>query len=604
MNRKKSIYIESKKGKLVALLLTCFVLMLSVGYTALNEELTISGEASFRVEEDIRVTKINILETTNNALEDYSPNYSKDTVKVGITLPNNNSTVKYRVKITNYSNCAMKITSIGKTVTNNNYNITFNKTLPLKMSKLSEEEIEITFSNNTNESQTLEVSLKFTFEKLEAVMTTGSSGGGTSTFYRGPLTKESIESIDFVSSKDVPNDAIGYWDCSYTQGSNEVIAYYLDEDEDNLYELYIGADGEVYAPSNSSSLFQNFNTVVSINFNNSFNTEKATAMSTTFGNCPKLENLDLTNFNTEKVTTIQYIFVSDSSLTDLNLSSFDTSKITQWSFMFSGCTNLQSLNLSGWSNDKITDMSGLFNSLKKLKSINLTNFKTTNVSSFKSMFYNCNALESLDLSGFNTEKVNTMFEMFAGCNTLTTLNLSNFNMDKVKSSLRMFGYCNNLTSITFGNNLNTTELTNMSQMFIGCSKLTSLDLKGFNTSNVTNMSNMFTSCTLLSSLDITSFNTLNVTDMSQMFSGCKNIQTIDLSSFEVKDGLNMSTMFYQCSKLSSIDLRNMDFENKTVTTTNMFQFTTQVIDIYAKNEYNKNYIEEITNNANVIIPEA
>lgn len=39
--------------------------------------------------------------------------------------------------------------------------------------------------------------------------------------------------------------------------------------------------------------------------------------------------------------------------------------------------------------------------------------------------------------------------------------------------------------------LNTTNISNMQQMFYGCSLLTTLDLSSFNTSNVTNMYDMF-----------------------------------------------------------------------------------------------------------------
>ena len=38
---------------------------------------------------------------------------------------------------------------------------------------------------------------------------------------------------------------------------------------------------------------------------------------------------------------------------------------------------------------------------------------------------------------------------------------------------------------------NTNQLINMSQMFQGCSSLTTLNLSSFNTNNVTNMDSMF-----------------------------------------------------------------------------------------------------------------
>ena len=69
-------------------------------------------------------------------------------------------------------------------------------------------------------------------------------------------------------------------------------------------------------------------------------------------------------------------------------------------------------------------------------------------------------------------------------------------------------------------NLNTSEVINMSYMFTDCPALTTLDLKNFNTEKVKDMNSMFTHCVALTSLDLKNFNTKNVTNMSSMFSSC------------------------------------------------------------------------------------
>ena len=55
--------------------------------------------------------------------------------------------------------------------------------------------------------------------------------------------------------------------------------------------------------------------------------------------------------------------------------------------------------------------------------------------------------------------------------------------------------------------LNTQNVTDMYEMFAGCSGLTSLDLSHFNTQKVTDMSGMFSLCSGLTSLDLSHFNT-------------------------------------------------------------------------------------------------
>jgi len=55
----------------------------------------------------------------------------------------------------------------------------------------------------------------------------------------------------------------------------------------------------------------------------------------------------------------------------------------------------------------------------------------------------------------------------------------------------MFYNINKLKSIIFYPNINSNIITDMSQMFQGCSSLTSINLINFNTQNVINMSSMF-----------------------------------------------------------------------------------------------------------------
>lgn len=97
-------------------------------------------------------------------------------------------------------------------------------------------------------------------------------------------------------------------------------------------------------------------------------------------------------------------------------------------------------------------------------------------------------------------------------------------------------------------------LNKMSNMFNGCSVLTSLDLGGFDTSNVTNMSNMFNGCNTLTSLDLGSFDTSNVTSMSSMFNGCSALTSLDLGSFDTSNVTSMNNMFNGCRSLRIIDI--------------------------------------------------
>ena len=77
-------------------------------------------------------------------------------------------------------------------------------------------------------------------------------------------------------------------------------------------------------------------------------------------------------------------------------------------------------------------------------------------------------------------------------------------------------------------------------------------LKGLDTSNFTDMSNMFRSCSSLTSLDLSNFDTSKVTDISWMFGDCSSLKSLDLSSFDTSKVTNMSSMLSGCSSLTDV----------------------------------------------------
>ena len=100
--------------------------------------------------------------------------------------------------------------------------------------------------------------------------------------------------------------------------------------------------------------------------------------------------------------------------------------------------------------------------------------------------------------------------------------------------------------------LDTSNVTDMSNMFNQCQNLTSLDVSSWNTSNVTTMYSMFYCCRNLTSLDLSSWNTSNVINMSYMFGYCSNLTSLDVSSWNTSNVTNMSDMFYYCEKLETL----------------------------------------------------
>ena len=88
--------------------------------------------------------------------------------------------------------------------------------------------------------------------------------------------------------------------------------------------------------------------------------------------------------------------------------------------------------------------------------------------------------------------------------------------------------------------------------YLNFTKINGLDK--LDTSKVTNMSNMFFDCPKIVSLDLSSFDTTNVTNFNMMFVADKSLGSVDLSSFSIKDNATTQVMFKLCENLKKLIL--------------------------------------------------
>ena len=103
-----------------------------------------------------------------------------------------------------------------------------------------------------------------------------------------------------------------------------------------------------------------------------------------------------------------------------------------------------------------------------------------------------------------------------------------------------------------GSNYDTSNIKDMSLMFLKAYNLKNTNFSNFNTTNVIDMSDMFNSCRSLVELDLSSFDTSNVTDIDNMFYKCSGLTSLDLSNFDTTNVKAKTSMFDGCSKLSKI----------------------------------------------------
>lgn len=167
-----------------------------------------------------------------------------------------------------------------------------------------------------------------------------------------------------------------------------------------------------------------------------------------------------------------------------------------------------------------------------------------------------NAIESFDES--KNQDGSVMSYIVENEDSTKTAYLQSNNKIVLETGEYTFGYFFDVVEIEGFENLDTKNVTNMSNMFSNCMNLVSLDLSSLITNNVTNMSNMFSGNENLTSLNLSNWSTNNVTDMSYMFSNCISLIDLDLSSFRTNNMIDMSGIFFLCTKLTNLNISNFD----------------------------------------------
>ena len=149
-------------------------------------------------------------------------------------------------------------------------------------------------------------------------------------------------------------------------------------------------------------------------------------------------------------------------------------------------------------------------------------------------------------------------KLFAGWTSLATVTgLEKVDTSNVTDMAEMFSECRALTTLDVSR-FDTTKVTNMQGMFLDCNLLKSLDVANFRTPKVKDMANMFRGCRLLTVLDVSRFDTSNVKDMANMFRDCHLLEILNVSNFKTPNVTRIDGMFFDCRALPALDLSNFD----------------------------------------------
>ena len=231
-------------------------------------------------------------------------------------------------------------------------------------------------------------------------------------------------------------------------------------------------------------------------------------------------------------------------------------------------SNLTIVDFQGVDTSKVKSFYRFFNDSKKLTRIidgsngNDYQFKTDSANSMSEMFCTCLALESVDVSKCDTSKVTNMYRLFMECISMTQIDISSFSSESLTTCEYMFGIRSNkdykdksqLSSITFGPDFKAQKVTNMSNMFRNCKKLTTIDLSYFDSSKAQttsglNVGEMFSGCSILTTIYVTD-PTENGYGFSYSVDGFNSRMSNSGSTFNYCDNLVGGTSTYNSGKIS------------------------------------------------------
>ena len=206
------------------------------------------------------------------------------------------------------------------------------------------------------------------------------------------------------------------------------------------------------------------------------------------------------------------------------------------------------------------DMGGAFIAGSDLKFYSVEfdeSFKDARPRSCAAWFkYMNNISEIKGMEYLNTSNVTNMSEMFFYCSHLKTVDVSNWDLSNVIDMSDTFSHCDSLKSLDVSN-WDVSNVRYLRYTFSHCLSLKALDVSKWNP-RASVMESLFRDCSSLTTLDVSNWNLKGTKSISNMFNGCKKLTVLDVSNWDVSDVYDMPFLFKGCESISTLDVSNWD----------------------------------------------
>ncbi|VDG33717.1 cell surface protein [Lactobacillus plantarum] [Lactiplantibacillus mudanjiangensis] len=236
-----------------------------------------------------------------------------------------------------------------------------------------------------------------------------------------------------------------------------------------------------------------------------------------------------------------------------------TYNISNYNYLFAGLANLTTIEgLANVDLSNVTSLEYLFNEDRQLRQVDFGQRNLSRVQSFKGMFYQCSSLTTITgISQWQTTSVTDLSQMFTGCSQLVTLDLNGWDVSQVVRLVATFKDCAKLTTLNVAD-WSTGSLITLEDTFNGDSSLTTLPVGKWNVGKVGTLIRTFNYCSSLTSLDVANWDTRQVMVMSATFRGMSKIKSLPIDKWQTGRVHNMQLTFYEDASLENINIANWD----------------------------------------------
>ena len=315
-------------------------------------------------------------------------------------------------------------------------------------------------------------------------------------------------------------------------------------------------------PTKMHMWFAEFGELESIEGMENLNTSEVTDMRGVFYCCRKLKSIDLSHFDTSSATNMFVLFAYCESLTSIDVSHFDTSNVKCLAQMFLQCTKLTWIDINNFDISNVREMDEMFKDCNNLTTIYCENDWSEKVGwitaegwivqSSGNMFLGCTSLCGDSGFSYDEKCVNayyakcspqgyfSKFPAYAvySDDDATLTFYRGTECEQMEEAQRFIPYS---SSHRWQNNENRARvrrvvidpsfakytLSSMSGLFFNFVLLEEIvGMENLNTSELTETTDMFNLCRSLREIDLTHFDISACTNISYMFDGCEDLTTI------------------------------------------------------------------------------